>query len=180
MFDVESEDKCRYDALYIYDDYYDNNGTMWANLCGNFIPSDFQSFCRTLFLAFRTDGSVTAHGFEIEISFIDSPPLAQSDTFRSAPLSADILSEEDVILNCSATEKFLDCYYENYSCTWMHNSEIISIDETDNVEYVVQPEADRRFHGDYSIIISDVDIGQRDGFYKCGCRKTSAHGNYIC
>ena len=64
--DVEQEQTCAYDSISFYDGADTSN--MVASICGNVAPAYFTSSGNQLLIEFRTDSSVTADGFLLEVS----------------------------------------------------------------------------------------------------------------
>uniref|UniRef100_A0A8D2MKW5 Tumor necrosis factor, alpha-induced protein 6 n=1 Tax=Zonotrichia albicollis TaxID=44394 RepID=A0A8D2MKW5_ZONAL len=76
-FDVEDDIACQGDFLEVYDSYDDVNGFV-GRFCGDELPDDIISTGNVMTLKFLTDGSVTAGGFQIRYSALDTPAPAKN------------------------------------------------------------------------------------------------------
>ncbi|NWZ17727.1 TSG6 protein, partial [Agelaius phoeniceus] len=76
-FDVEDDTACLADFLEVYDSYDDVNGFV-GRFCGDELPDDIISTGNVMTLKFLTDASVTAGGFQIRYSTLDTPAPAKN------------------------------------------------------------------------------------------------------
>ncbi|XP_027512135.1 tumor necrosis factor-inducible gene 6 protein isoform X2 [Corapipo altera] len=74
-FDVEDDVACMADFLEIYDSYDDVNGFV-GRFCGDELPDDIISTGNVMTLKFLTDASVTAGGFQIRYTTMETPSKA--------------------------------------------------------------------------------------------------------
>ncbi|ETE70904.1 Tumor necrosis factor-inducible 6-like protein [Ophiophagus hannah] len=70
-FDLEDDTACMADYLEIYDSYDDINGFV-GRYCGDELPDSVVSTGNVMTLKFLSDASVTAGGFQIEYTAINS------------------------------------------------------------------------------------------------------------
>ncbi|XP_028292453.1 tumor necrosis factor-inducible gene 6 protein [Gouania willdenowi] len=70
-FDVEDDTDCLSDYLEVYDSYDDVSG-FTGRLCGDSLPDDIISTGNVMTLKFLTDASVTAGGFQLHYSALNS------------------------------------------------------------------------------------------------------------
>ncbi|XP_018611264.1 tumor necrosis factor-inducible gene 6 protein-like [Scleropages formosus] len=75
-FDVEDDTDCLADYLEIYDSYDDLFG-LAGRFCGDNLPEDFISTGNVITLKFLSDSSVTAPGFQLEYTALNSTLLSQ-------------------------------------------------------------------------------------------------------
>ncbi|XP_071666774.1 tumor necrosis factor-inducible gene 6 protein isoform X1 [Patagioenas fasciata] len=79
-FDVEDDTACMADFLEIYDSYDDVNGFV-GRFCGDELPDDIISTGNVMTLKFLTDASVTAGGFQVRYTTMDT--LSKSSDGRN-------------------------------------------------------------------------------------------------
>ncbi|KAJ7424916.1 hypothetical protein WISP_26112 [Willisornis vidua] len=84
-FDVEEDVACMADFLEIYDSYDDINGFV-GRFCGDELPDDIISTGNVMTLKFLTDASVTAGGFQVRYTTLDTPakPIPEAQELLSA------------------------------------------------------------------------------------------------
>ena len=69
--DLEYNSACRYDWVEIRDGDKSNSSLIGNKLCGNQTPQPIRSNGNQLYVQFRSDGSVTKKGFNIEVKRIN-------------------------------------------------------------------------------------------------------------
>jgi len=69
QMNIEHHSSCAWDALSLYD----GEAHLIASLCGSSVPPTFYTSGAELLITFTTDGSVTAPGFELEVTATNAP-----------------------------------------------------------------------------------------------------------
>ncbi|XP_011674329.1 uncharacterized protein LOC586545 [Strongylocentrotus purpuratus] len=87
FFDLESATNCIFDSLKVYDGT-STSDPLLATLCGDTIPDSLMSTGMSLFLVFKTDGSIIGPGFSASYQALESGDCGHTFTAMNGILSS--------------------------------------------------------------------------------------------